>query len=65
MTAMRQLSRPHHFSCDIVDDSNARRFAPWIELETQRLSHRLLPYSLEDYGERVPPIHGRPALFQE
>src|SRR5260370_9431853 len=65
MPAISHISRAHHFSCDIVDESHASRFAPWIDLETQRLSHGLLHDDLEDNGERVPPIHGRPALFQE
>src|SRR5258706_3374168 len=62
---MSQFRRPHRFSCDIVDDCNASRFAFWIELDTQRLEYGLLYCYSENNCERVSTIHSRLVLFQE
>jgi hypothetical protein len=60
-----EFRRPYHFAACIVDQRNARGFAPRIDFHAQRGENRLLYRTLENDGKRVAAIDCCLALFQE
>jgi hypothetical protein len=54
MSSVGEFSSEDHFPTGIVDNGYPRGFAPWINLDVQRLKERLLHSTLEDKSERIP-----------